>query len=172
MSLWSRIGNVFRGERLSREIEEEMQSHIARGRRNRARCRRSTPRIRFAAAIARGEPRRKTHPLARFAARRCDLRLAAALKKESDFGRRDPVARACDRRLHLGLPADRRPAAASSCPWRIRSSSIRCRARESGLDGKPDTFDGWAYPAFQLHARRRQRIRRNCWRSPTHERWM
>ncbi len=28
MSLWSRIANVFRGDRLSREIEEEFQSHI------------------------------------------------------------------------------------------------------------------------------------------------
>jgi hypothetical protein len=29
MSLWSRIANVFRGDRLSREIDEEFQSHIA-----------------------------------------------------------------------------------------------------------------------------------------------
>jgi predicted permease len=29
MSLWSRLVNVFRGERLSREIDEEMESHIA-----------------------------------------------------------------------------------------------------------------------------------------------
>ena len=28
MSLWSRITNAFRGDRLSREIDEEMQSHI------------------------------------------------------------------------------------------------------------------------------------------------
>lgn len=28
MSLWSRISNAFRGERLNREIEEELQSHI------------------------------------------------------------------------------------------------------------------------------------------------
>jgi putative ABC transport system permease protein len=29
MSLWSRIANVFRGDRLNREIDEELQSHIA-----------------------------------------------------------------------------------------------------------------------------------------------
>src|SRR5712692_3996387 len=29
MSLWSRIANVFRGDRLSREIDEEIESHIA-----------------------------------------------------------------------------------------------------------------------------------------------
>src|SRR5271169_3253790 len=28
MSLWSRIANVIRGDRLSREIDEELQSHI------------------------------------------------------------------------------------------------------------------------------------------------
>src|SRR6266700_1372874 len=28
MSLWSRIANVLRGDRLSREIDEELQSHI------------------------------------------------------------------------------------------------------------------------------------------------
>ncbi len=28
MSLWSRIGNAFRGDRLSREIDDELQSHI------------------------------------------------------------------------------------------------------------------------------------------------
>jgi predicted permease len=29
MSLWSRIANVFRGDRLSREIDEELESHLA-----------------------------------------------------------------------------------------------------------------------------------------------
>ena len=29
MSLWSRIANVFRADRLSREIDEEMQAHVA-----------------------------------------------------------------------------------------------------------------------------------------------
>ena len=29
MSLWSRVANVFRGEKLSREIAEEMEAHIA-----------------------------------------------------------------------------------------------------------------------------------------------
>src|ERR1700678_4370016 len=29
MSLWSRVANVFRGEKLSSEIAEEMESHIA-----------------------------------------------------------------------------------------------------------------------------------------------
>ena len=29
MSLWSRVVNVFRGDRLNREIEEEFETHIA-----------------------------------------------------------------------------------------------------------------------------------------------
>ena len=29
MSVWSRFANVFRGERLSRELDEELESHIA-----------------------------------------------------------------------------------------------------------------------------------------------
>ena len=29
MSLWSRLANAFRGDRLSREIEEELESHVA-----------------------------------------------------------------------------------------------------------------------------------------------
>ena len=29
MSFWSRMANVFRSDRLSREIDEELQSHIA-----------------------------------------------------------------------------------------------------------------------------------------------
>ena len=32
MSLWSRIANVFRGDRLNREIDEELESHIAEAR--------------------------------------------------------------------------------------------------------------------------------------------
>src|SRR4051794_28162161 len=31
MSLWSRIANTFRGDRLNREIEEELASHLAEG---------------------------------------------------------------------------------------------------------------------------------------------
>ena len=29
MSLWSRIGNVFRGDNINREIDEEFEAHIA-----------------------------------------------------------------------------------------------------------------------------------------------
>jgi GTP cyclohydrolase III len=29
MSLWTRIANVFRGERVNREIDEELEAHVA-----------------------------------------------------------------------------------------------------------------------------------------------
>ena len=29
MGLWTRIGNVFRGDRLNRELDEEFEAHIA-----------------------------------------------------------------------------------------------------------------------------------------------
>ncbi len=78
MSLWSRIANVFRGDGLSREIDEELQSHIdeamAQGR-DPAEARRA-----FGSALRqpRREPRYPHRPVARFAARRRGLRLAAA----------------------------------------------------------------------------------------------
>ena len=68
MSLWSRIANVFRGDRLSREIDEELQSHIeeaiAQGR-DPAEARRA-----FGSALrhARREPR---HPAGRRGSIRC-----------------------------------------------------------------------------------------------------
>ena len=53
MSLWSRIANVFRGDRLSREIDEELQSHIDEADRAGPRSRRSPPGVRLrAAAVA------------------------------------------------------------------------------------------------------------------------
>ena len=53
MSLWSRITNLFRGDSPSREIDEELQSHIADAIESRPRSRRSPARIRLSAcAIA------------------------------------------------------------------------------------------------------------------------
>ena len=56
MSLWSRISNALRGERLNREIEEELQSHIEEAIASGRDPRGSTPRLRLDAAAARGEP--------------------------------------------------------------------------------------------------------------------
>ncbi len=70
MSLWSRIANVFRGDRVNREIDEELESHIAEAieqGREPAEARRA-----FGSVLRnrRREPRRTPGRLARFAARR------------------------------------------------------------------------------------------------------
>ena len=62
MSLWSRITNVFRGDRLNRELDEELQSHIEDGHRTRPRPRRSPPRLWLHAAASRTKPRLRLIP--------------------------------------------------------------------------------------------------------------
>ena len=131
MSLWSRIANVLRGDRLSREIDEELQSHIEEAieqGRDPAEARQS---VRLRAAAARREPRRPAHPVARFAPRRRRLRLAAAHEEQSDLRGGDPVAGPGDRRVHLGVPAHRRAAAAAFAGSRRRSGCTRLPARQS-----------------------------------------
>ncbi len=81
MSLWSRIANVLRGDRLSREIDEELQSHIAEAieqGRDPAEARRA-----FGSALRQREESRdvRVDRVARFAARRRRLRLAAAQRR-------------------------------------------------------------------------------------------
>ena len=71
MSFWSRVVNVFRGDRLSREIEEELQSHFEEAMqagRDRGEARRA-----FGSALhqKRAKPRYQADAVARFAARGC-----------------------------------------------------------------------------------------------------
>jgi hypothetical protein len=56
MSLWSRISNAVRGERLNREIEEELQSHIEEAIASGRDPEGSAPCLRRYAACSRGEP--------------------------------------------------------------------------------------------------------------------
>ncbi len=120
MSLWSRIANVFRGDRLSREIDEELQSHIeeaiAQGR-DPAEARRA-----FGAALRLREESRdvRLDRVARLAARRRHLRLAATEEEQGGLCRGHPLAGAGDRGLHGSVPADRRPAAAALAGVRSR----------------------------------------------------
>jgi len=149
MSLWSRIVNVFRGDTLSREIEEEFQSHleeaIEQGR-DPAEARRA-----FGAALRLREESR-------------DARLIPwldSLRADAVFGwrqlRKNKVASAAAiLSLALGIGACTgafrlidalllRPLAVAA------PEQLYALARQAiGPEGKPQTFDGWAYPAFQL----------------------
>ncbi|MGO8736373.1 MAG: ADOP family duplicated permease [Terriglobia bacterium] len=148
MSLWSRIVNVFRGERLSREIDEELQSHIDE-------------------AIAQGrdpaEARRAFGSALRLREESRDVRLVAwldSLRADAIFGwrqlrKRKVASAAAILSLALGIGACTsafrlidalllRPLPVSE-PERLYAISYE----GFGLDGKPVTFDSCSYPLFR-----------------------
>src|SRR5580704_16402583 len=106
MSLWSRMANVFRGDRLNRDIDEELQTHIeealARGR-DPDEVRRA-----FGSVLRHREQSRDirliTWLMAGIAAGRRPVWLAPDQQGQGDFRRRDLVTRSGDRRLHGRLP--------------------------------------------------------------------
>jgi predicted permease len=148
MSLWSRIVNVFRGERLSREIDEELQSHIEE-------------------AVAQGrdptEARRAFGSALRLREESRDVRLVAwleSLRADAIFGWRQlkknkVTSAAAILSLALGIGA---------CTGAFRlidalllrplpvahPEQLHALTRQTILEDKPLTFDAWAYPAFRL----------------------
>jgi predicted permease len=149
MSLWSRIGNVLRGDRLNREIDEELESHIAE-------------------AITHGrdpiEARRAFGSALRHRENSRDLRLVAwleSLRSDAIFGWRQLnktkvtsaaailslalAIGACTSAFRLIDALLLRPLPVAN-PERLYDLS----RQGIGPDGKPQTFDGWAYPDFQL----------------------
>src|SRR5260370_1231128 len=148
MSLWSRIASVVRGDGLSREIDEELESHIAE-------------------AIEQGrdsaEARRALGSVVRQREQSRDIRLIPwldSLRADAVFGwrrlKKNKVTSAAAI-LSLGL-------AIGACTSAFRLiDAVRLRplpvaeperlyalARQGiGFDGKFQTFDGWAHPAFQ-----------------------
>jgi predicted permease len=149
MSLWSRIANVFRNDRVSREIDEELQSHIeeavAQGR-DPAEARRA-----FGAALRLREESR-------------DFRLVPwldSLHADVIFGWRQlkknkAASAAATLSLALGIGACtgafRLIDALLLRPLPVAApEQLYAPARQGiGPEGKPQTFDGWAYPDFQL----------------------
>ena len=148
MSLWSRITNVFRGNRLSRDIDEELASH-------------------FDAAIEHGrdpsEARRAFGSPLLQRDRSSDVRLIPwldSLRADAVFGwrqlaKRKVTSAAAILSLALGIGACTsafrlidalllRPLPVAA-PDRL----YEVYRQEIGWDGKPGTFDGWAYPVFQ-----------------------
>ncbi|HET9179960.1 MAG TPA: ABC transporter permease [Terriglobia bacterium] len=149
MSLWSKIANVFRGDRLNREIDEEFQSHIEE-------------------AIEHGcdpaEARRAFGPALRLREECRDASLMVwldSLRPDAIFGwrqiRKNKVfSAAAILSLALGIGACagafRLVDALLLRPMPVaHPAELYALARHGiGWDGKPETFDGWAYPDFRL----------------------
>jgi predicted permease len=148
MSLWSRVANVCRGDRLNREIAEELESHIAE-------------------AIEHGrdpeEARRALGRTARHQQQSRDVRVVAwldSLRADFLFGwrqlKRNKVTSfaailslalaigACAGAFRLidALLLRPLPVAHADRLYDLSRQGI-------GFDGKFGAFDGWAYPAYE-----------------------
>jgi predicted permease len=147
MSLWSRITNAFRGDRLSRDIDEEMQSHIAeaiRQGRDPAEARRA-----FGSTLRNGEESRDLKVVACIDSLRADIifgwrRLnkhkvtsaAAILSLAVAIGACTSAFRLIDAVLLRPLPV-------------VHPEQLYAVARQGMADGKPLSYNAWAYPDFQ-----------------------
>ena len=103
MGLLSRLGNVFRGERMNRDIQEEMEAHLAEAvaeGRDPVEARRA-----FGSAVMRGEGESYSEGggLAGFVARGCCFWVAAIDEAEGDDGSGGGFAGAGDWGLHFGV---------------------------------------------------------------------
>ena len=151
MSLWSRIANVFLGRSLSREIDEELQSHIAEAieqGRDPAEARRA-----FGSPLRRREESRDIRLVAWLDALRADAvfgwrqlkknkvtSAAAILSLALAIGACTSAFRLIDALLLRPLPV-----ADPSRLYAVERQEIRL-----AWDGKQHIYDGWAYPAFRL----------------------
>src|SRR5882762_746518 len=149
MPLWSRLANVLRGDRLNREIDEEFQSHIEE-------------------AIAHGrdpvEARRAFGSAFRHRETSRDIKLVAWLESllaDAIFGWRQlnktkvtSAAAILSLALAIGActSAFRLVDALLLRPLPVAHSDQLYALSRHGIswDGKPQSFDGWAYPDFQL----------------------
>jgi len=149
MSVWTRIANVFRGDRLNREIDEELEAHIAD-------------------ATAQGrdpvEARRALGSPLRHREGSRDVRLVAwleSLRSDAVFGWRQlyktkvtSAAAILSLALAIGActSAFRLIDALLLRPLPVANPDRLYDLSRQGIgpEGKPQTFDGWAYPDFQL----------------------
>lgn len=148
MSLWTRMANVFRGERVSRGIDEELETHVAE-------------------AVAEGrdvvEARRALGSTLRLREESRDAKLLTwldSLLRDAVFGWRQlkkTKVTSAEAVLSLALATGGCTAAFRLIdalllkPLPVTGTErlylpYRCGI---GWDGKPESFDGWAYPAFQ-----------------------
>ncbi len=149
MSLWSRITNVLRGEKLNREIDEELEAHIAE-------------------AVAQGrdpvEARRAFGSTLRHREESRDVQLVGwleSLRSDAIFGLRQlkktkvtSAAAILSLALAIGActSAFRLIDAILLRPLPVANPERLYDLAQQGIgpDGKPQDFDGWAYPDFQL----------------------
>src|SRR5580658_9196067 len=149
MSLWSRIANVLRGDQLSREIDEELQSHLEE-------------------AIEQGrdpdEARKSLGSALRLREESRDFRFVPwldSLRADAVFGWRQLMknkvaSAAAILSLALGIgactSAFRLIDALLLRPLPVAGpEQLYALARKAiGPDGKPQIFDGFAYPDFRL----------------------
>src|SRR5580693_5708292 len=151
MSVWSRIANVFRGDAPSREIDEELQSHLAEA---------------IEQGRDPGEARRAFGSPLHHRERSRDVRMVTwieSLRADAVFGwrqlnKRKATSAAAILSLALAIGACTsafrlidalllRPLPVAQ-PERLYSLS-RQEIRLA-WDGKAHIYDGWAYPAFRL----------------------
>jgi putative ABC transport system permease protein len=149
MSLWSRITNVFRGDRLNREIEEELQSHlaeaVAQGRDP------QEARLALGRAIQQQQQSHDVKVVGWLDALRADLMFgwrqlrrnkvtsaAAILSLALPIGACTSAFRLIDALLLRPLPV--------AHPERLYVLS----RHGTGFDNKPGEWDSWANPDFQL----------------------
>jgi len=149
MSVWKRMANVFREDRLNREIDEELSSHIAEAieeGRDPAEARRA-----FGSPLRHREESR-------------DFRLVGwldSLRADAVFGLRQlaktkvtSVAAVLSLALAIGActSAFRLIDALLLRPLPVAHPERLYDLARTGIgpDGRPQTFDGWAYPDFQL----------------------
>ena len=148
MSLWSRAINLFRGERVSREIEEELATHVTEG-------------------IAEGrdpaEVRKALGPALQIREESRDLRIIPwldSLRSDFVFGCRQLVKRKVTSAasiLSLALAIGSCTAAfrlidallLRPLPVKNPEQLYDLTRHLIGFDGKPATYDQWAYPAFR-----------------------
>lgn len=149
MSLWSRIANVFRQDRLNRGIDEELASHLEEA---------------LESGRDPGEVRRAFGSPLRIREASRDARLHPfldSLRADAIFGLRQlrknwltSAAAILSLALATGActTAFRIVDALLLRPLPVKDSGrlYDVSRDEIGFDGKPGNFDGWAYPDFQL----------------------